>query len=170
MLQLLGIKIIDRIKEAGLTQGVLSSFSDAIVTRLGFHEVTDSVCSREAVIILHLSRNTGRNAALVSALKKIEGIRISECFFGDVAALENNDGSFEALAILAEKGKTSATDLQKVLTSFGCNIRTRLGINESFLGEPAGLIILELAGDNDQKLLLVSHLENLGAGVRRICF
>ena len=55
MIKVLGIKIIDRIKEAGLTQGILSRHANVITTRLGFHEVTDEVCSREAYIILHLN-------------------------------------------------------------------------------------------------------------------
>ena len=55
MIKVLGIKIIDRIKEAGLTQEILSRHATVITTRLGFHEVTDSVCSREAYIILHLN-------------------------------------------------------------------------------------------------------------------
>src|ERR1035437_8915851 len=41
MIKVLGIKIIDRIKEAGLTQGILSRHANVITTRLGFHEVTD---------------------------------------------------------------------------------------------------------------------------------
>ena len=54
MIKVLGIKIVDRIKEAGLTQEILSRYSDFITTRLGFHELTDDVCGREAYIILHM--------------------------------------------------------------------------------------------------------------------
>jgi len=55
MIKVLGLKIIDRIKEAGLTQEILSKHADLITTRLGFHEVTDEICSREAYIIIHLN-------------------------------------------------------------------------------------------------------------------
>ena len=41
MIKVLGIKIIDRIKEAGLTQEILSRHATVITTRLGFHEVTE---------------------------------------------------------------------------------------------------------------------------------
>ncbi len=41
MIKVLGIKIVDRIKEAGLTQEILSKHSAVITTRMGFHEVTD---------------------------------------------------------------------------------------------------------------------------------
>jgi hypothetical protein len=68
MIKVLGIKITDRIKEAGLTQGILSRYSSVITTRLGFHEVTDNVCSREACIILHLKDDKAESENLISDL------------------------------------------------------------------------------------------------------
>ena len=42
-----------------------------------------------------------------------------------------------------------ATDVQKVFTEYGCNIKTRLGLHEA--GEtfcsPQGVVLLELVGD-----------------------
>ena len=72
MIKVLGIKIIDRIKEAGLTQGILSKNASVITTRLGFHEVTDEVCSREAYIILHLNGDHADTDKLAFELKKLE--------------------------------------------------------------------------------------------------
>ena len=45
-----------------------------------------------------------------------------------------------------------AEKVQKVLTSYGCSIRTRLGLNESDDNHygAGGLIILELAGDEKE--------------------
>lgn len=45
-----------------------------------------------------------------------------------------------------------AEKVQKVLTSYGCSIRTRLGLNESEDSHygSGGLIILELAGDQKE--------------------
>ena len=51
--------------------------------------------------------------------------------------------------------------VQKILTAYGCNIRTRLGVNEVFFGEPAGLIILELKGEEKQRLLSKKTLKHL---------
>jgi hypothetical protein len=45
-----------------------------------------------------------------------------------------------------KNGSPNARELQKILTLYGCSIRTRLGVNETHFGEPAGLIILELKG------------------------
>ncbi len=81
MIKVLGIKIIDRIKEAGLTQGILSKHATVITTRLGFHEVTDEVCSREAYIILHLNGDPADTDKLISDLSTLGGIEIREMTF-----------------------------------------------------------------------------------------
>jgi hypothetical protein len=164
MITVLGIKISDRIKEAGLTQGVLTRHSSLITTRLGFHEVTESVCSREACIILHLKGDMSDSERLISDLKELGGIEIREITFTDEdenLKLESLNGSVEILGILVEKNPGVIASVQKLLTSFGCNIRTRLGVNEVFFGEPAGLIILELKGDEKQRVLLQKELKAL---------
>lgn len=164
MIKILGIKIIDRIKEAGLTQNILSKHASVITTRLGFHEVTDSVCSREAYIILHLDDNQAESGYLVKELESLGGIEVREISFNGkdpaAEAMEQSSG-IEILCILVERDPQVILSVQKVLTSFGCNIRTRLGVNETFFGQPAGLIILELAGENAQRVLLEKNLKEL---------
>ena len=164
MIKVLGIKIIDRIKEAGLTQGILSRHSNAITTRLGFHEVTDEVCSREAYIILHLKGDPAESETLRSELEALGGVEIREMTFNNDFELLNPGSeitSVEILGLLVERNQEVIHLVQKVLTSYGCNIRTRLGVNEVFFGEPAGLIILELKGDPRQRLLLEKDLKSL---------
>jgi hypothetical protein len=164
MIKVLGIKIIDRIKEAGLTQDILSRHATVITTRLGFHEVTDSVCSREAYIILHLNGDPAQSEKLVSDLEKLGGIEIREMVFtADKENLnfESSDSGVEILGLLVERNREVILALQKILTAYGCNIRTRLGVNEVFFGEPAGLIILELKGEANQRLLLEKDLKAL---------
>ncbi|MCJ7447126.1 MAG: hypothetical protein MUO72_05520 [Bacteroidales bacterium] len=164
MIKVLGIKIIDRIKEAGLTQVVLSRHSSVITTRLGFHEVTDEVCSREAYIILHLSGDPVDSKKLITELKEILGIEIREMVFAGsnkIPEKEITSGLTEILGILMERSHDVINSVQKLLTAYGCNIRTRLGVNEMFFGEPAGLIILELTGDKKQRDLLEKDLKAL---------
>ena len=164
MIKVLGIKIIDRIKEAGLTQGILSKNASVITTRLGFHEITDEVCSREAYIILHLNGNQTETDKLTSELKKLDGIELREMPFTsdkETLNIESGKNSVEILGILVERNPGVILSVQKLLTSYGCNIRTRLGVNEVFFGEPAGLIILELKGDEKQRLLLEKDLKTL---------
>ncbi len=164
MIRVLGIKIIDRIKEAGLTQGVLSRHANVITTRLGFHEVTDEVCSREAYIILHLKGDRADTDNLAKELKTLEGIEMREMNFTsekEILNIESSENSVEIMGILAERNPSVILSVQKLLTSYGCNIRTRFGVNEVFFGEPAGLIILELKGEEKQRILLEKDLKAL---------
>ena len=164
MIEVLGIKIIDRIKEAGLTQGILSKHANVITTRLGFHEVTDEVCSREAYIILHLNGDQADTGKLSSELMALEGIELRSMSFNSEKEPQNVEtaaNSVEILGILVERSQPVILAVQKLLTAYGCNIRTRLGVNEKFFGEPAGLIILELKGDGKQRLLLEKDMKAL---------
>jgi hypothetical protein len=173
MIKVLGIKIIDRIKEAGLTQKVLSKHASVITTRLGFHEVTDEVCSREAIIILHLNSDPANSEKLVSELEEIGGIEIREMTFtgGRKKTDGSNTGNIEILGILVDQKPDVIKSVQKVLTTYGCYIRTRLGVNEVFFGEAAGLIILELTGDKKQRDLLEKDLKILDqVHVRKMIF
>jgi hypothetical protein len=174
MIKVLGLKIIDRIKEAGLSQEVLSEHSSVITTRLGFHEVTDEVCSREAYIILHLNGDPADSEKLASELKKIGGVEIREMVFTgerETTLMEPAAGNVEILGILVEKNHDVIISVQKLLTAYGCVIRTRLGVNEIFFGEQAGLIILELKGDQKQRCLLEKDLMKLNkVHVRKMVF
>jgi hypothetical protein len=174
MIKVLGIKIIDRIKEAGLTQGILSRYASVITTRLGFHEVTDAVCSREAYIILHLRGDPVVSEKLASELEALGGIEIRDMTFTsekESLNIESVKSSVEILGILVERNLEVIRSVQKILTAYGCNIRTRLGVNEIFFGEPAGLIILELKGDEKQRILLEKDLKSLeGVHVRTMVF
>ena len=174
MIKVLGIKIVDRIKEAGLTQEILSKHSAVITTRLGFHEVTDNVCSREAYMILHLKDESSESDKLIKELQPLGGILIREMVFSSqekAVAGETGEGATEIIGILVEKKPETITSVQKQLTAYGCYIRTRLGVNESFFGEPAGLIILELTGDHKQRALLEKDLGTLkGVHVRKMVF
>jgi hypothetical protein len=164
MIKVLGIKIIDRIKEAGLTQEILSRNAQLITTRLGFHEVTDEICSREAYIVLHLDDKEAGSEKLKSELMSLGGIELREMNFTpdkEPVNYEALPGTVEILGILVERNYETIHTVQRLLTTYGCYIRTRLGVNEQFYGESAGLIILELKGDQRQRLLLEKSLKDL---------
>lgn len=71
-----GIRIMDRIKEAGRTQQVLSKHASVIQSRLGFHEVTEAVCSRVGLVVLYLRDSGSRWEDLKNDLDKIGGIQV----------------------------------------------------------------------------------------------
>lgn len=57
------------------------------------------------------------------------------------------------LLILVGNRKESAVKVQKILTGWGCIIKTRLGIHDGVLDNCSdeGLLILELHGTEEQK-------------------
>lgn len=79
--RILGILITDRIKEAGRTQKTLSEYAHVIKSRLGFHEVTEAVCSRVGIIVLHLTGAPAEMDHLEEALRQIEGIEVQKMRF-----------------------------------------------------------------------------------------
>ena len=56
------------------------------------------------------------------------------------------------LLILVGQRKQAAVQVQKVLTGWGCMIKTRLGIHDGVMENCSdqGLLILELAGDKNK--------------------
>ena len=80
-IRIIGLLITDRIKEAGFTQKTLSRYAHIIKSRLGFHEVTESVCSRVGVIILQLSGEREECERLESELRQIGGVELQRMVF-----------------------------------------------------------------------------------------
>ncbi|MCK4533437.1 hypothetical protein KAU39_06580 [bacterium] len=70
------------------------------------------------------------------------------------------------LIILLGKRKESAVNVQKILTQWGCLIKTRLGIHDGVMENcsESGLIILDLVGENEKKEEFTRKL-NLLSGV-----
>lgn len=67
--------------------------------------------------------------------------------------------------------KGSAVKFQKILTQYGCIIKTRLGIHDGVMDKcsDTGLIILELAGEEKQKSAFVRKLITLkGVVVKKV--
>ena len=168
MIRIIGIKVTDRLKEIGLTQEILTKHASVITTRLGFHELTTDVCSREAYIILHVSGNAAEADRMIKDLKSVGGIEIREMNFNEKTSTKtkNGEGNTRILGLLVEQDHDLVIAVQRLLTSYGCVIRARLGVNEKFFGKPAGLIVLELAGDKVQ----MEHLEKDILSLKKVHF
>jgi hypothetical protein len=74
------IKVLDRVKESVNLQSVLSKNSKIIKTRLGFHELSDSKCSRNGLIILEINGTNEEYSLLIEELNEIRGI-INSMYF-----------------------------------------------------------------------------------------
>ena len=70
------------------------------------------------------------------------------------------------MLILVKARRQQAVKVQKLLTEYGCSIKTRLGLHDGVLDSctNSGLIFLELAGNNGDQKKLASKLNAL-AGV-----
>lgn len=80
-LRIIGLLITDRIKEAGRNQVVLTRHAHIIKSRLGFHEVSESICSRVGFIILQV---VGKNHDLdnfLNELDQIGGVEVQQMVF-----------------------------------------------------------------------------------------
>ena len=71
--------------------------------------------------------------------------------------------SKDLMAILIDSRKEHAPNLQKILTFWGCLIKTRLGIHDGVLDNcsDCGLIILELVGNMDKQEEFAGRLNAL---------
>ncbi|WP_005032591.1 hypothetical protein [Holophaga foetida] len=66
-----------------------------------------------------------------------------------------------------------ANDLQKVLTEFGANIKTRLGLHETGEGysSPGGIVLLELVGSMEELVTLRAKLQGIvGLEIQQMLF
>ncbi len=75
------------------------------------------------------------------------------------------------LVALIGNRKDAAVNVQKVLTAWGCIIKTRLGIHDGILDNCSnnGLLILELVGETEKKEELARKLDVIeGVSVQKI--
>lgn len=79
--RILGLMVFDRIKEAGRTQEVLSRYASIIRTRLGFHELSQEVCSRIGTLILVLHGDETQWDKLEGELQQIGGVEVKHMQF-----------------------------------------------------------------------------------------
>jgi hypothetical protein len=79
--RIIGLLITDRIKEAGRMQLALTKYAHVIKSRLGFHEVSEDVCSRIGVVILQLAGNADECSKLEAELSEIGGLEIQRMVF-----------------------------------------------------------------------------------------
>jgi len=80
-IRIIGLLITDRIKEAGLTQNILTRNAHLIKTRLGFHEVTEDVCSRVGMILLQVSGPAEDCIGLENELRSVDGLEVRNMVF-----------------------------------------------------------------------------------------
>ncbi|MGC9331777.1 MAG: hypothetical protein ACP5DZ_07885 [Bacteroidales bacterium] len=80
------------------------------------------------------------------------------------------DTQFNFIGILIRDPELDTTHLQDTLTSYGCNIRTRLGLKSAGHNK-IPLILLDLYGDEQEQANLMSALKAIrGIEVKTMIF
>ncbi len=77
------------------------------------------------------------------------------------------------LGVFVETKGQAAQNVQKVLTKYGCSVRTRLGLHTADTNscKSCGLILLELTGNADECLRLENELWALdGVKLQKMVF
>ncbi len=80
-MNIFGIMVYDRIKEAGKTQEVLTRYASVIRTRLGFHELSKEKCSRVGTILIVLQGDHRKWDQLKEELNQIGGVELQVMTF-----------------------------------------------------------------------------------------
>jgi len=84
-----------------------------------------------------------------------------------------NDSRHVILGVHITNRVQEVPEVQKVLSEYGCNIRTRLGLHEvsDTFCSPAGVLLLELVGETKKCDELASKLGQIaGVEVKQMVF
>lgn len=80
-IRVLGVYVENRIAEATEVQGILTKYGCTIKTRVGLHEVDDTQCSSNGLILLELCGDTAEWDKLEKELKSCKGLKIQKMSF-----------------------------------------------------------------------------------------
>ena len=76
-----GVQVTNRIKNALEIQEILTEFGCNIKTRLGLHEVTETVCSTLGILILEMYGDIKQIKDMETRLKAVQGIVVKKMVF-----------------------------------------------------------------------------------------
>jgi hypothetical protein len=79
--RIVGVHVTDRAQNAGQVQEVLGRHARLIRTRLGLHEVRESVASPHALILLETLGCEADIDALSDELRRLPGVQVQSMFF-----------------------------------------------------------------------------------------
>lgn len=79
--RILGIHLNDRVHHALALQTVLTEYGDAIKTRLGLHDVSETVNAPSGIVLLETAGSPERADALLAALRAVDGLDVQEMRF-----------------------------------------------------------------------------------------
>lgn len=78
---IIGVQVTNRIKNALEIQEILTEFGCNIKTRLGLHEVTETVCSTLGILVLEMYGDIKQIKDMETRLKAVQGIVVKKMVF-----------------------------------------------------------------------------------------
>ncbi len=76
-----GIHITDRLKHVDLVQRLLTQYGCNIKTRLGLHEVSETFCSPNGLLLLEMIGDEKTCMELADKLNAVEGVEVQKMIF-----------------------------------------------------------------------------------------
>lgn len=80
-IRILGVYVENRVAEAKEVQGILTQYGCNIKTRLGLHEVDESHCATNGLMLLELTGEAKDQDALEKALVACKGVTVKKMTF-----------------------------------------------------------------------------------------
>ena len=78
---ILGVQVTNRVENVLDVQKILTEFGCNIKTRLGMHEVTESICSNVGLLILETYGDEADIAKMEAKLREIKGLVVGKMIF-----------------------------------------------------------------------------------------
>lgn len=80
-LTILGVQITNRVENVLDVQKILTEYGCNIKTRLGLHEVSESLCANAGLLILETYGDAAAIRKMESELKKVAGLVVKKMVF-----------------------------------------------------------------------------------------
>jgi hypothetical protein len=77
----LGIHITNRLKNAVEVQKVFTEYGCNIKTRIGLHDVSETVCGPSGVVLIEFFGSVAEAEQMQSALRAIDGVQVKSMVF-----------------------------------------------------------------------------------------
>jgi len=78
---IIGVHVTDRLEKAAPVQALLTEYGCYIKTRLGLHETSASVCSKNGILLLEMFGDQKPCLELADKLGKIDGLEVQTMVF-----------------------------------------------------------------------------------------
>ena len=78
---ILAVHVTDRLQHASTLQSIFSEYGSFIRTRLGLHDVSETYCSPNGIVILELLSDVAKMVELRDSINALEGVEAKAVVF-----------------------------------------------------------------------------------------